>query len=255
VLSERALREIYLKGFEIAVKEADRVLIMTSYNPINGYWAASNYDLVTTIVRRDWGFDSLVMTDWWTSLNLVRGTEWTKDYLQAMVRAGNDVYMVCKDAEAKSVSVLRGIKDGYITRGELQDCVRRMLEWIMETPTYESYVQRGCTPRYPLTVDTNDLDQIVAYLGNVESDTPYEVAVQKGKNALISFSIVCKAEDIAQNTVVFRMDNNEIILTVNGESKDIQVINRQIAIPVDTCRTFTVTYPDCITMPTMVIKQ
>jgi pyruvate carboxylase len=172
-----------------------------------------------------------------------------------MVRAGNDVYMVCKDAEAKSVSVLRGLKDGYITRGELQDCVRRMLEWIMETPTYESYVQRGCTPRYPLTVDTNDLDQIVAYLGNVESDTPYEVAVQKGKNALITFSIVCRAEDIAQNTVVFRMDDNEIILTINGESKDVQVINRTIAITVNTSRTFTVTYPDCITMPTMVIKQ
>ena len=75
VLSERALREIYIKAFRIAVEEGKNVLIMTSYNPINGWWAATNYDLNTTILRNEWGFENLVMTDWWASTNLVRGNK------------------------------------------------------------------------------------------------------------------------------------------------------------------------------------
>ena len=62
VVSERALREIYLKGFEIAVKEGNANSIMTSYNPVNGHWTASNYDLNTTILRGEWGYQGIVMT-------------------------------------------------------------------------------------------------------------------------------------------------------------------------------------------------
>ena len=67
VVSERALRELYLKGFEIAVKQGGANSIMTSYNPVNGIWAASNYDLNTTILRKEWGFEGIVMTDWWAN--------------------------------------------------------------------------------------------------------------------------------------------------------------------------------------------
>ncbi|UOK61340.1 hypothetical protein MT997_22655 [Paenibacillus sp. OVF10] len=69
VVSERALREIYLRGFEIAVKEGNAISVMTSYNPINGFWSASNYDLTTTILRGQWGFRGIVMTDWWAKGN------------------------------------------------------------------------------------------------------------------------------------------------------------------------------------------
>ena len=69
VVSERALREIYLKAFEIAVKEGGANSVMTAYNPVNGHWSASNYDLNTTILRKEWGFTGIVMTDWWSTMN------------------------------------------------------------------------------------------------------------------------------------------------------------------------------------------
>jgi beta-glucosidase len=69
IVSERALREIHLKGFEMAVREGQVSTIMTSYNPINGYWAASNYDLNTSILRGEWGYTGIVMTDWWAKMN------------------------------------------------------------------------------------------------------------------------------------------------------------------------------------------
>ena len=86
VISERALREIYLRGFEIAVKEGRARSIMTSYNPLNSYWTASNYDLVTTILRGQWGYTGLVMSDWWAEGNDRGGAGSTK-HVAAMVRA------------------------------------------------------------------------------------------------------------------------------------------------------------------------
>ena len=69
VVSERALREIYLKGFEIAVKEGGAFAVMTTYGGINGLWTAGNYDLLTTILRNEWRFDGIAMTDWWADIN------------------------------------------------------------------------------------------------------------------------------------------------------------------------------------------
>jgi beta-glucosidase len=68
ILSERALREIHVKAFEMAVKEGEASTIMTAYNPINGHWTASNYDLNTTLLRGEWGFTGIVMTDWWAKI-------------------------------------------------------------------------------------------------------------------------------------------------------------------------------------------
>lgn len=87
VVSERALREIYLKGFEIAVETSQPLAIMTSYNKVNGIHAANNYDLCTRAARCEWGFKGLIMTDWTTTMN---GPDCTAS---GCMRAGNDLVM------------------------------------------------------------------------------------------------------------------------------------------------------------------
>lgn len=121
VISERALREIYLKGFEIAVKEGKAVTVMTTYGSLNGLWTAGSYDLCTTILRGEWGFNGFVMTDWWSVIN-DRGEAPRKNNFAAMVRAQNDAYMVCPDS-SKNLSddnTLASLEAGTLTRGELQ---------------------------------------------------------------------------------------------------------------------------------------
>ncbi|MFS0873739.1 glycoside hydrolase family 3 C-terminal domain-containing protein [Paenibacillus xylanilyticus] len=139
VVSERALREIYLKGFEIAVKQGGANSIMTSYNPINGHWAASNYDLNTTILRGEWNFDGIVMTDWWAIMNdVVEGGEADRKYTNWMIRAQNDLYMVVPNYGAEingwDDNTIESLANGTLTRGELQRSAINICKFIMNAP-------------------------------------------------------------------------------------------------------------------------
>ncbi|MBU9711203.1 glycoside hydrolase family 3 C-terminal domain-containing protein [Evansella tamaricis] len=141
VVSERALREIYLKGFEMAVKEGSANSIMTSYNPINGHWAASNYDLNTTVLRGEWGFKGIVMTDWWAKMNdVVHGGPADTTSTNWMVRAQNDLYMVVNNygAEINSYNdnTEKSLQDGTLTRGELQRSAMNICEFLMNAPVF-----------------------------------------------------------------------------------------------------------------------
>ncbi|KGE19782.1 glycoside hydrolase family 3 C-terminal domain-containing protein [Paenibacillus wynnii] len=141
VVSERALREIYLKGFEIAVKQGGANSIMTSYNPVNGHWAASNYDLNTTILRGEWGFKGIVMTDWWAVMNdVVHGGPADRKYTNWMVRAQNDLYMVVSnygaEINAYEDNTLDSLENGSLTRGELQRSAMNICEFIMNAPVF-----------------------------------------------------------------------------------------------------------------------
>ena len=116
-VSERALREIYLKQFEIIVKEAHPYTIMSSYNLINGIHASENKELLTGILRDEWGFDGLVTTDWWTFGEHYRET-----------KAGNDIKMAAGYPER----IKEAYEKGFITEGEIRLSARRILNMILK---------------------------------------------------------------------------------------------------------------------------
>ncbi len=139
VISERALREIYLKGFEIAVRDGKADSVMTSYNPVNGIWTAGNYDLNTTILREDWGFKGIVMTDWWAFVNDTDSKP-SRSNLAAMVRAQNDLYMVCADCSDNDDDITQSLENGTLTRGELQRSAKTILTFIMKTNAMKRFI-------------------------------------------------------------------------------------------------------------------
>lgn len=135
-VSQRALREIYLKGFEICVKESKPLNIMTSYNKINGVWSHYNYDLVTTVLRKEWGYEGNVMTDWWMQKSASPEFPSVKDNAYR-VRAQVDVLMPGGKHNAKkyksdgTLLATIGKTDG-ITRAELERTARNVLNLILK---------------------------------------------------------------------------------------------------------------------------
>ena len=132
VISERALREIYLKGFEIAVKEGHADSVMTTYGPINGVWTAGSFDLTTQILRNDWGFTGFTMTDWWANINR-RGQAVDKSDFAAMAIAQNDVYMVCAIGAENDDNILASLENGTLQRSELQRNAANICRFLMKT--------------------------------------------------------------------------------------------------------------------------
>ncbi len=135
VLSERAAREIYLKPFEMCVKEADAYCMMSTYGPVNGFWTASNYDLLTHILRGEWKYDGVVMTDWWAKGN-EEGGPGSLNQVSAQVRSQNDLNMVNMDADSNSNKddMPEGLADGRMTIGELQRAAMNICKVLLRMP-------------------------------------------------------------------------------------------------------------------------
>ncbi len=132
VASERALREIYLKGFEMAVKQGNADSIMTTYGKVNGVWTAGNFDLNTVILRDEWGFDGISMTDWWANINR-RGGEADKKDFAAMAMAQNDLYMVCAEGGKNDDNTVESLASGDLLRCEIQRNAKNILSFILKT--------------------------------------------------------------------------------------------------------------------------
>lgn len=134
VVSARALREIYLKGFEMAVRDGHARSVMTTYNPLNGERNASSYDLLTTILRKEWGFDGIVMTDWWARVGAMDQISQTDT--AAMVRAQNDLYMVTADAAGNAMgdNSMEALQNGTLARSELQRSAKNICRFLLDTP-------------------------------------------------------------------------------------------------------------------------
>ena len=145
-IGERAIREIYLKCFEIAVKTSQPMSIMTSYNLINGTHTANSYDLLTAIARDEWGFGGIIMTDWGTTgsieMNPGRKFKYGCSNAAGCVRAGNDLTMPGSQADVdeivRSVDAKEGEVSCPITLGDLQACAGRMLNVIAKSSVYEN---------------------------------------------------------------------------------------------------------------------
>lgn len=125
-LSERALREIYLRNFEIAVRESDPWTVMTSYNYVNGEYTSESRKLVTDILRGEWGYRGAVVTDWGGGLDAVK-----------QVKVGND--MIQPGMNIQYETLLAALKDGSLRESEIDRCVRRILELIVRTPRFNGY--------------------------------------------------------------------------------------------------------------------
>ena len=253
VVSERALREIYLKPFEIAVREGTNVLVMTAYNPVNGYWTASNYDLTATILRGEWGFDNFVMTDWWAKCNLERHAEGNGGHLQAMVRAAGDVYMGCEDAAIKCRGILDGLRDGYITKGELQRCAKTICSWILRTQTFEEYGANGFKPKYPIAIDESAMDT-VATVTEPTTDRATTVALRSGK-ALFAVTLTCHADVLAQVPVTVWVGTESFVASVCGTNGEAITVKRCVSVSEDGDYEVSVSHNDTVTVHTVEIKQ
>lgn len=144
IVSERALREIYLKGFEIAVAQGNADSIMTTYGKVNGVWTAGNFDLNTTILRDEWGFRGITMTDWWANINR-RGGKHDKTDFAAMAMAQNDLYMVCADGEKNNDNTLKSLAEGDLKRCELQRNAMNICSFLLHTNAFRRTIGEADT--------------------------------------------------------------------------------------------------------------
>ena len=190
VVSERALREIYLKGFEMAVKEGNAKTVMTTYGSVNGLWTAGSYDLNTVILRNEWGFDGFTMTDWWANVNF-RGEAPERSSYVPMAMAQNDVYMVCADSSCVDEKITAALSSGQLTRGELQRNAANVLGMLLDTHAMKRIT--GCEDTVEIInrPDGDGIDDEPVVFYDVDKEFTLDlsgVKSEKGRN--YSFALV-----------------------------------------------------------------
>ena len=185
VIGERALREIYLRAFEIPVKSGYCDSVMTTYGKLNGTYTASNYDLCTTVLRKDWGYDGIVMTDWWASIDVAPDGQSVNNRFDKLIRSQNDIYMVCPSGEENKNgdNTLESLSNGNLTRGELQRAAVNICRYVLHSP---------------------------AFLRTIGKCTEVEIINRPKEN-----------DDVDSENVQYRKLDGEITIDLSNESSDI----------------------------------
>jgi Beta-glucosidase-related glycosidases len=138
-VSERAMREIYLKGFEIAVKEAQPWTVMSSYNLVNGIYTSARRDLLTDILRKEWGYKGIVMTDWfggYPSFTSIANPDYVSDVVKQET-AGNDLLM--PGMKLQKETILKSLKNGTLSRTVVDQNVKRIMRMVFVSPAFADY--------------------------------------------------------------------------------------------------------------------
>ncbi len=243
VVSERALREIYLKGYEIAVREGQARSIMSTYGPVNGLWTAGSYDLLTTILRGEWGYQGIVMTDWWAKAN-DEGEPASIQNTAAMVRSQNDIYMVTGDSLSNSSqdNSMEGLSNGKLTRGELQRSAANICRFLLASPAYLRKIGRETEldkelQRYSeeenlstgriLKVEVQDEAQVDSSLIDTAKGKNTTIQVAVKERGFFRLEFTCRASagatDLAQLPVSVFQDKQLVeTVTLAGSEKEWQ---------------------------------
>ena len=252
VASARAIREIYLKGFEMAVKEGGAHAVMTTYGSVNGYYTSSSYDLVTRILREEWGFDGIVMTDWWAKGG--KSYHGDNSNMAAIVRAQNDLYMVTGNAELNTNkdNLEEAIKTGDITREELQRCAANICKFIMNKPVFARYIDRDNDIDKKLAEEADDEElafdkMVLCDVDETGVATINPADINTGRNSTTMFTVSFKergdyklkmtvranaTSELAQIPLsIFRDKLLVKMITLTGEDSDWQTIE----VPFDAC--------------------
>ena len=190
VISERALREIYLKGFEIAVKSGYVDCVMTTYGCVNGLWTAASFDLTTTILRDEWKFSGLVMTDWWANIN-ERNMPVDKTNFAAMTAAQNDIYMVCASGSENDDNTLVSLENCGLKRAELQRNAANICRVLLKTPALarlEGTEEKVEIINRPIT-SANDELPVIFYDVDKFVDIPLD-NISTEKDSTYSFALI-----------------------------------------------------------------
>ena len=170
-ISQRALREIYLKSFEIALKYSAPWTLMSSYNKINGTFTQESYPLLTTVLRDEWGYDGLIMTDWTAPRNT-----------DAQIHAGNDLLMWGSEWQANKI--IEDVKNGSLSMADVDKNVRRMLEYILKIPSFKKY-------------NHSDTPDLKAHAKLVRSSADEGIVLLENKNKVLPLS------DTVKNVAMF----------------------------------------------------
>jgi len=227
VMSERAAREIYLKGFEYAVKEGGAASLMTSYNPINGHWSANNYELNTVILRNEWGYKGFVVTDWWPRLSVEQSETIN---LKNLVEAQNDVYMPTADALTHKDNLAEALEKGEITRAQLQRNAVNILSYLAKSHALERFVKFGGKLEKSLAENLEAL-KTAAEFTDITNDTDIKLHLDSTGKCLFCIEYSSDEPDISQMVISLMINNiSAATMTVNGTKGKACVVYRDVSL-------------------------